>query len=69
MDAATMAALIVANMKAINSDITGAQEAELITYWTAICQGIIDHIVAAAVTSTTVTSGSSAGTYPGSITS
>lgn len=67
MDAATMAALIVANLKSLNPDITGAQEAELLNYWEQICQGIIDHIIAAAVVQTTVVvdTGSSAGTYPG----
>lgn len=66
MDAATMAALIVANLKTLNPQITGAQETELIAYWTLICEGIIDHIIAAAVVNTTgtVTGGGSSGGQP-----
>lgn len=67
MDEAAMAALVVANIKTLNPDIDAAQEAALITYWTQICKGIIEHIIAAAVTETEVTSGSSAGTYVGSV--
>lgn len=66
MSASTMADSITASIKATNPD---ADEAFLKTYWEPICQGIIDEIVAAAVTSTTVTSGSSAGTYTGQVTS
>jgi len=51
MSAAAMAALIVANLKAVNVDIDAAQEAVLLAHWTPICQGIIDHIIAAAVVS------------------
>lgn len=49
MDEAAMAALIVANIKTLNADIDAAQEAALISYWTQICKGIIEHIIAAAV--------------------
>ena len=69
MDAATMAGLIVTNLKLLNGDIDAAQEALLLTNWEAICQGIIDNIVSGAVTSTTIPGGSSAGTYTGDITS
>ena len=51
MSAASMAALIVANLKAIDPAISGALEAKLLARWTAICQGIIDEVVAAAVVS------------------
>lgn len=59
MDAATMAALIVANIKTLNPGVTGAQEAQMIDYWTLICEGIIDHIKAAAVVTGSVTGGGS----------
>ena len=47
---------------------TAVTDAEVDDIWKATAQKIVDHIVANAVTSTTVTSGSSAGTYPGTIT-
>jgi len=66
MSASIMADSITAAIKAVNPD---AIEADLKIYWEPICQGIIDEIVASAVTSTVVTGGSSAGTYPGTVTS
>lgn len=64
LNEATCATLVVNNIKAINS---GAESSRLVPYWTAICKGILDHIKAAAVVTTPVTSGSSAGTYTGTI--
>ena len=69
MTGAAMAALIVANLKAIDPSISGAMEAKLLARWTAICNGIIAEIIANAVTSTTVAGGSSAGTHPGTVVS
>lgn len=66
MSASTMANSITAAIKAVNPD---ADEAFLKTYWEPICQGIIDEIVASATTETVVDTGSSAGTYSGTVTS
>lgn len=49
MAASSMAGKIVDNMKAVNADIDAAQEAFLLSYWTPICQGIIDELVNAVV--------------------
>jgi len=43
-------------------------DAEVDEIWKATAQKIVDHITSNAVTSTVVTGGSSAGTYPGTIT-
>lgn len=49
------ATLVVTNLKTINPRIDSEQEALLVSYWTQICKGILDHIKAAAVVNTTVT--------------
>ena len=36
--------LVVAQIKLVNTGLTGAAETEAKTYWTAICKGILDHI-------------------------
>ena len=67
MSAAVMADNIVTNLEVITPAIT-ANRAFYVTQWTAICQGIIDDVLSA-VTEVVVDTGSSAGTYEGTITS
>jgi len=38
------ASLVVTEIKTINTGLTGAAEAEAITFWTAICKGLLTHI-------------------------
>ena len=40
--------LVVAEIKTINTALTGDAETQAITMWTAICKGILDHIKASA---------------------
>ena len=71
MSAADMVAAIRAHQSGItpspnegpNGDV-GYADAMLL----ALCQGIIDEIIAGAVTDTAVSSGSSAGSWPGNVT-
>jgi len=64
---ALMAAAVVAQLKALNPEITGDAEAALLDYWTKISKGIIDTIVANAVIST-LTIGVAAGVTSGGAT-
>ena len=59
-----MADLVIANIAALGVSQASPQQKVL---WDAICKGIIDHIKASGATTTVVTSGSSAGTYQGTI--
>ena len=67
MSAAAMADNIVTNLEVLSPDIT-PNRAFYVTQWTAICQGIIDDVTSA-VTEVVIGTGSSAGTYEGTITS
>ena len=53
MNKAAMADAILTEMKTLNPNITGAQEAELKTYLEAFTAGIINHIQANAVVNVT----------------
>lgn len=59
-----MAAAVIAGAPTDNSPVTNSA---LEAIWIAIAQEIITEITANGVTTTPVTSGSSAGTYPGTI--
>lgn len=42
------AGLVVDEIKILNTGLTGAAETQAISYWTAICKGLLDHIKASA---------------------
>jgi hypothetical protein len=60
----SVAAAVVASAPSDGAPVTTAQ---LEAVWIAACTEIVNHIKANGVTTTPVTSGSSAGTYPGTI--
>lgn len=65
MSAAVMADNIVTNLEVLSPEIT-PNRAFYVTQWTAICQGIIDD-TKNAITEVIIGTGSSAGTYEGTI--
>lgn len=46
MDAAQMATTIIDNLRPLNPRIQPPYDARMLQFWTAICQGMIDHIKA-----------------------
>ena len=68
MDPNAMGVAVANAIKAARPPAGSAQtDAQLKAMWITICTEIIAEIVSGGVTSTEVTAGSSAGTYPGTI--
>jgi len=70
MDGDAMGVAVAAAIKTVRDAIDPSvpvTDSQIEDIYKAMCNEIVDHITGDGVTSTTVTGGSSAGTYPGSI--